>query len=170
MVATKATGTGHGLRAGGSPWMRLASALLLAFAVLGCAAGTTGPAQSDTPASAGQPDRPLVMLVGVEPATVATRGLVQKGAGLHVALRIFNALPSLVDGRGLPRPELLASLPSLNTDTWQVFSDGTMLTTYTLRPGLAWHDGQPLTADDFAFSWHVYSSPDLGLADQAPMA
>jgi peptide/nickel transport system substrate-binding protein len=33
-----------------------------------------------------------------------------------------------------------------------------METTYKLRPGLAWHDGQPLTAEDFVFAWRVYRS------------
>src|SRR5439155_14505785 len=50
----------------------------------------------------------------------------------------------------------------------QVFPDGTMQTTYTLRPNLTWHDGEPLTADDFVFSWRVYSTPDLGLTGQPP--
>src|SRR5439155_17431673 len=59
---------------------------------------------------------------------------------------------------------------SLNTESWQVFPDGTMQTAYTLRPNLTWHDGQPLTSDDFVFSWRVYSSSELGLANQPPMS
>ncbi|HEY3118424.1 MAG TPA: ABC transporter substrate-binding protein [Chloroflexota bacterium] len=144
---------------------------MLTCLLMGCApapAGSVSPATA--PSNTVAIDRPLVIFVGVEPSTVATRGLVQKGAGLHAALRIFNALPALVDDKGIPRPELLASLPALNTDTWQVFPDGTMQTTYTLRPNLTWHDGAELTSDDFVFSWHVYSSPDLGIAGQAPMS
>src|SRR5438105_179763 len=146
-------------------------ALLLATGLMACApAPTGGGSQATAPVNVVAIDRPLVIFVGVEPSTVATRGLVQKGAGLHAALRIFNALPALIDDKGLPRPELLASLPALNTDTWQVFPDGTMQTTYTLRPNLTWHDGQPLTADDFVFAWRVYSYPDLGLSGQTPMS
>lgn len=35
-------------------------------------------------------------------------------------------------------------------------------TTYTvkLRPGLTWHDGKPLTADDVVFTYHVIQNPD----------
>jgi peptide/nickel transport system substrate-binding protein len=110
------------------------------------------------------------MLLAAEPTGVAWRGFKQSSANIRAPQRIFNALPALIDGRGLPRPELLVGLPALNTDTWQVFPDGTMRTTYTLRPNLTWHDGQPLTADDFVFSWRVYSNPELGLADQPPMS
>jgi peptide/nickel transport system substrate-binding protein len=37
-----------------------------------------------------------------------------------------------------------------------------METVYRLRPDLAWHDGQPLTADDFVFAWQVYATPAFG--------
>jgi peptide/nickel transport system substrate-binding protein len=43
-----------------------------------------------------------------------------------------------------------------------------METMYTLKPNLAWHDGMPLTADDFVFSWSVYATPDFGLSRVAP--
>lgn len=40
--------------------------------------------------------------------------------------------------------------------------DNGMLTyTYTLRDGLAWSDGQPVTANDFVFSWNRAASPTL---------
>src|SRR5205823_10748150 len=47
-----------------------------------------------------------------------------------------------------------------------VFPDGMMETTYRLRGGLAWHDGLPLTADDFAFAWRVYRTRGLPFAPQ----
>src|SRR5262249_46522892 len=46
---------------------------------------------------------------------------------------------------------------------------GTMQTTYTLRPNLTWHDGAPLTADDFVFGWRVYSTPELGVSRSDPI-
>jgi peptide/nickel transport system substrate-binding protein len=113
--------------------------------------------------------RPLVVFIRVEPATLATRAFVQKSAGLFFPWRLVNALPAVTDAHGLPQPELLSTLPVLNSDTWQVFADGTMRTVYTLRPHLTWHDGQPLTSDDFVFAWRVYSHSDLGLAGQPPM-
>src|SRR5581483_7971788 len=88
-------------------WHASRAFVLLVTALVGCTTTPASVGQSTAPRDTGQADRPLVILVGVEPATVATRGFVQKGAGLHVALRIFNALPTLIDARGQPQPELL---------------------------------------------------------------
>ncbi|HEY3117692.1 MAG TPA: ABC transporter substrate-binding protein [Chloroflexota bacterium] len=113
----------------------------------------------------------MVIFVRSEPTSVATRPFLQRSASLRTTQRVFNALPSLQDGRGLPpQPELLASLPALNTDSWKVFPDGRMQTIYTLRPNLTWQDGVSLTADDFVFAWRVYASPELGFAGQPPMS
>ncbi len=40
--------------------------------------------------------------------------------------------------------------------------DGTVTYTYTLKDGLTWSDGQPLTAKDFEFSWNRAASLELG--------
>lgn len=39
--------------------------------------------------------------------------------------------------------------------------DGTVTYTYTLRDGLTWSDGEPVTADDFVFAWNRAASVDL---------
>jgi peptide/nickel transport system substrate-binding protein len=152
---------------------RTLAGVLLAFALLaGCGsearstARPGGATESAPPAEA----RPLVIFVRVEPSSIATRPFSSKGAGLRIPLRMFNGLLTLTDAGGQARPELLVSLPQLNTESWQVFTDGTMRTTYTLRPNLTWHDGNPLTADDFVFAWSVYSHPSLSVANQQPMA
>lgn len=82
--------------------------------------------------------------------------------------RLFNAQLALIDARGEPRPYLAESLPQLSTDSWRVFPDGRMETTYQLRSNLTWHDGAPLTAEDFAFSWRVYSSTALAVFKSTP--
>ena len=84
--------------------------------------------------------------------------------------RLFNAGLSLRDGDGNFRPYLAEALPRLDTDSWKVFPDGRMETTYRLQPNLAWQDGTPLTADDFAFAYEVYAWPEIGQAGQAPIA
>lgn len=68
------------------------------------------------------------------------------------------------------QPYLVEALPQLNTDSWQVFPDGRMQTTFHLRPNLTWHDGTPLSAADFVFGWRVYATPDMGLSRQPPFA
>ncbi len=38
--------------------------------------------------------------------------------------------------------------------------DGTVTYTYTLRDGLTWSDGQPVTANDFVFAWNRAIAPE----------
>jgi peptide/nickel transport system substrate-binding protein len=85
----------------------------------------------------------------------------ESGGGNEIAKRLFNAQLALLDAQVVAHPYLAESLPQLNTDTWKVFPDGRMETTYTLRPNLTWQDGQPLTADDFVFAYKVYTTPGM---------
>ena len=94
-----------------------------------------------------------------EPSNLAPKVL--QSNGTFNTARLFNAALTLVDDEGNPRPYLAEALPQLNSDNWKVFPDGTMETIYRLKPNLVWHDGTPLTAEDFVFAWKVYSSPDL---------
>ena len=45
-------------------------------------------------------------------------------------------------------PWLAESLPATERGTWTINQDGTMVTTYRLRPNVRWHDGVPLTSRD----------------------
>jgi peptide/nickel transport system substrate-binding protein len=83
--------------------------------------------------------------------------------------RLFNAELDIEDGRATVHPYVAESLPQLNSDSWRVFPDGRMETTYRLKPNLTWHDGTPLAADDFAFAWRVYATPALAVADSPPL-
>ncbi|HZT06113.1 MAG TPA: ABC transporter substrate-binding protein, partial [Chloroflexota bacterium] len=154
----------------------LAAILTLAVVLGGCAqaAPTVAPRGSGTePAMPRIPDEqapPLVIYFRSEPASLATRSLGQKSASVRTQIHPFNALLASMDDHARPRPELLASLPELHGPSWIVNADGTMETTYALRSGLTWHDGQPLTSGDIVFSWRVYSSPDLSYSKQPPFS
>ncbi len=146
---------------------RVFVANLVGFVLLaGC---SLPPTAGQSPGAPGQPDgapvanqnQTLTMAFRYEPV-----GLFAKlpGSGSSNDMkRFFNAALSLVDGAGTPRPYLAEALPLLNTDSWRVHPDGRMETTYRLRPGLTWHDGKPLTADDFVFTFRVYSASSLGI-------
>ncbi|MCQ2432231.1 MAG: peptide ABC transporter substrate-binding protein [Clostridia bacterium] len=54
-------------------------------------------------------------------------------------------------------PDCAVSLPE-----GVVNADGTVTYTYTLKDGLKWSDGQPLTAGDFAFAWNRAASASTG--------
>jgi ABC-type transport system substrate-binding protein len=75
--------------------------------------------------------------------------------------RAFNAFLDLYDGDGRPLPYLAEALPALNTHSWVVHPDGTMETRYHLKPKLSWHDGNPITADDFVYAFDN-ATPNVG--------
>jgi peptide/nickel transport system substrate-binding protein len=50
----------------------------------------------------------------------------------------------------------MSAVPDLVTDVQA--SENGMTFTYTIQDGLTWSDGQPLTAEDFAFSMNMYKS------------
>jgi peptide/nickel transport system substrate-binding protein len=106
------------------------------------------------------------MAIRFEPLDLALKISTQGGADF--IKRPFNAGLGLIDGAGKPRPYLAEALPQLRTDSWRIFDDGRMETTHRLRAGLTWHDGQPLSADDFAFAWRVYTRPTLGVFSPQP--
>jgi peptide/nickel transport system substrate-binding protein len=131
------------------------AALVLLLTACGPAAAPVG---SSVPESAGQtaPQQALIMLVRIEPRTLADR--VSVGSG-RTAQDVVNAGLTYRDTQGLPQPYLVEELPRLGTDSWRVSPDGRMETVYRLRPGLVWHDGAPLTADDFVFTERVVTDP-----------
>ncbi len=108
------------------------------------------------------------MLTRVEPAGLALKALQQAGTILASTRRIFNASLGLLDERGTTQPYLARELPQLNSPSWQVFPDGRMETSYTLRPNLTWHDGRAHEAEDYVFAYRVYTAPELGLAGSTP--
>jgi oligopeptide transport system substrate-binding protein len=65
---------------------------------------------------------------------------------------------------------IFSGLVALNSDLqvqpeiangWKVSDDGTVYTFY-IRPDAAFHDGRPVTAQDFVDSWERAADPDLG--------
>jgi peptide/nickel transport system substrate-binding protein len=150
--------------------------LLLATA---CAPGpsttTSETSQAIVPPPAARPGagRTLTVIAGSDLPTFAGKPILTSGRAVTTkatnARHILNASLTDLDPRGLPNPYLTEALPQLNTGSWQVFPDGKMETIYRLRPNLTWHDGQPLTADDFVFAWKVYSTPAFGVATSGVM-
>ncbi len=112
--------------------------------------------------------RTLVILAGGEIQNYAVKELVGSGTTAASAKESFKVLLNaglvLRDERGLPRPYLAETVPEFRTDSWRVSPDGTMETVYRLKPSLTWHDGQPLTAQDFVFAWRIYETPHFGVS------
>lgn len=145
--------------------------LLIAIVIVGCAPGAAPtPTESGAAGSASAPQRTLVISNRGEPPTLAARSLVTQGSSLNVPPRFFNATLDLYDVNENSHPQLAEALPQFGTDSWRLFPDGRMETSYKLRPNLTWHDGTPLLPEDFAFAVRVYKTPELGSASIRPVA
>ena len=103
-----------------------------------------------------------VVIIGREVTSLAGKPLQGRSGSAQGIVLPFNASLDRSDEEGRPVPLLAEALPELNTDSWKVFPDGRMETTYRLHPNLSWHNGEPLTADDFVFAWQVYRGPEFG--------
>jgi peptide/nickel transport system substrate-binding protein len=57
-------------------------------------------------------------------------------------------------------------IPAQDGGGWIIKPDGTMVTTYRLRQNIRWHDGVPLTAQDFTFAYHVHVDPSLAFRSE----
>jgi peptide/nickel transport system substrate-binding protein len=143
--------------------------VLLAACARPAAPPMANPSAGSAPAAAARINRTLVMAGRAESPSLASRPLRSFGLTSTTVSRIFNAGLALKDGEGNYRPYLAETLPQLNTDSWKVFPGGSMETTYRLRTNLVWHDGTPLTADDFVYAFQLYTNPEIGLGSLAPI-
>src|SRR5438105_2870313 len=138
----------------------------VAILVAGCVPSTPATQSNSQPTDSPR-ERVLTASIETEPNFIA--GLAP-AAGLGATdywQRMFNAFLDLYTGEDQARPYLAEALPALNTDTWVVFPDGKMETRYHLKPNLVWHDGVPLTADDFVFTFEN-ATPAVGFRTGMP--
>ncbi len=139
--------------------------LALAFVLSGCApaaSSTFGQTSSDV----SRPSRIKTLTIAMfrEPRIIVTASSSNIGFPLWSAVQ--NRL-AVYDNRGNALPQLAVELPTQANGTWVIRTDGTMQTTYRIRPNVTWHDGAPLTARDFVFGWTVVNDPDLPIENRA---
>jgi peptide/nickel transport system substrate-binding protein len=70
--------------------------------------------------------------------------------------RVFYEPLASWDREGNLRPVLAASIPGREDGT--LAADGKSVT-WTLKQGVTWHDGKPVTADDLVFTWEYARDP-----------
>ncbi len=129
---------------------------------------TTNSADSGQPATGSGSGRTLVLSTRVEVTSLSPAPFWQRRFTFLSTPRLFNADLTLLDQNGNPHPYLAEVLPDLDSDTWRTYPDGTMETTYRLRPNLAWQDGTPLSAEDFIFAWRLLTSQAFGVPTSQP--
>jgi oligopeptide transport system substrate-binding protein len=145
-----------------SAWFALV-ALVASLAVVAAGCGGSdgsssgGDQNTQTQASGGNlaADQTVTVNWGAEPPSLDP-GLATDTTSSNVLLNIMDPLVKLGDD--------LKPVPSL-AESWDISSDGKTVT-FHLRKDGKWTNGDPVTADDFVYSWLRTISPELA-ADYA---
>ena len=138
---------------------RIARSMASAVGLVVFLAGCTGPATTSTPGqdapSARSAPRVLRLAWDREQPTFYAGS----NAAGREARDIFTAGLTYIDAAGTVQPKLAVKVPSIQDGDWNIGPDGNMEVTWELKPGLTWHDGAPLTSEDFAFSFRLFKDP-----------
>lgn len=57
-------------------------------------------------------------------------------------------------------PDLMEKLPTLKDGDWKLLPGDKMQVTWKIKRGFTWHDGKPVTAQDWIWAWRVNLHPD----------
>ncbi len=138
----------------------------------GCQGAKSSGLASNGPQAPTAPQHILRIVANDLPKDLSAKPLANaaaSGVAAPDSTAVFNSTLTYIDERGHASGYLAESLPQLDTSNWRLLPDGTMETTYRLKPNLTWHDGSPLTADDFVFAYQVYTTPDYGVNRSIPI-
>ena len=137
-------------------------ACLVSVLVAACAAPAAPSPGSPSAPQAPTGPKTLTIALQREPVDFGGFGTSSTTAGgASNVVPIVNDPLTYTDDKGVNHPLLAAATPSIEQGTWKVFPDGTMETTWKLRPNVKWHDGTALTPDDFQFGFTVTHDRDL---------
>jgi peptide/nickel transport system substrate-binding protein len=148
-------------------WGLAASLMLTACGPGATAISERGNVQAQ-PAAA--PKRVVAAVLADPPTlrnTINTRGASGSVPGVDTLEGLLNAGLVASDHHEVLHARLAETIPSIENGLWKVFPDGTMETTWKIRPTARWHDGTPFTADDLAFTAAVANDQDLGVFREA---
>lgn len=99
-------------------------------------------------------------------AFISAGGLGTTQPGLGETQALLSSSFTIANG-GLLEPRLAEAVPTTENGLWVVLPDGRMTTTWKLRPNVLWHDGTPVSAEDFVFNYRVATDPELDVARAA---
>ena len=151
---------------------RLVGALLMVVLVA-CApeTGHQGVTARESPASGAEARPPVLKrLIVAASAEVNNLGPKLEGGNVYAVEYGFllNSPLSVINPEGSAIPLLAAELPSRGAGTWTVDPDGTMRTTWRIRPNARWHDGRPVTSRDFMFALKVQKDEAMPQGGRVP--
>jgi peptide/nickel transport system substrate-binding protein len=144
-------------------------ALVLCLLV-GCAGPAAPSATGDRSAAGSRPTAPkrITAAIKFDPPTLVTKLNPATVAGVDQIEDLVHAGLTVTGEYDLPRPQLAEAVPTAENGLWKVNADGTMETTWHVKPNARWHDGTPFTSEDLVFTAGVVSDPALAvLRDRA---
>jgi len=118
---------------------------------------TTDAAQTEAPAAEPAGEQKINVCLASEPASLDP-ALNSAVDGATLINHLFSGLAKWgqdASGNLELQPDCAEELVEGVTN-----DDGTVTYTYTLRDGLTWSDGQPVTANDFVFAWNRAIAPE----------
>jgi peptide/nickel transport system substrate-binding protein len=128
--------------------------------------GETTPGSAGNAPSARSGPKSITIVLPIDPTALG--GSMQGLGAAAVPTRYFKEFPNAylttLDPQDEPTPWMATAIPSLDDGTLRVLDDGRMEVTWTLRPGIKWHDGVEVTADDLYFSWDAAKDPTTLIA------
>lgn len=142
---------------------RLATLLLLGALVVSACTSPPSPASSGARPS-GQPtaapvSAPKTLVVGQSFDMASLNRLGRNDAELD---HVVNAgLVTRDTEKYQLLPWMAEEIPSLERGTWQVNPDGTMVSTWRVKPNIKWHDGTAFKTSDFVFGQKVFADPKM---------
>ena len=117
-------------------------ASIAALAVLaGCApqpGGTGGGSQSERAST--QPKRVVAAVMDEIPMVYQKLNPASRVRGIDALQLLVDAGLSVLDDGGVLRAQIAEAVPSADNGLWKVLPDGTMETTWKIKPGVQWHD------------------------------
>lgn len=139
------------------------SALVFLVFLNACGPATTARREVQGQAPGGQPATIKTLSIGIEGELADFYGFGGiRGGGITQVPPIALDTLTVQNGKGEYQPLVAAEQLSVDKGTWRVNVDGTMDTSWKLRPNVKWHDGIPFTADDMVFTLAVRKDPAVG--------
>lgn len=142
---------------------RFLSVLLAMITLL---VGACAPAGAPTGTTSTAADRPVAKKVltladAYEPLAITETFIgARQSSGNNVRQLAHDGL-TMNPVFGVNEPQLAMEIPSVERGSWKINADGTMETTWKLRPNTKWHDGHPFTSSDLLFTYEVGKDPDV---------
>ncbi|MBM2812480.1 MAG: hypothetical protein HW416_3239, partial [Chloroflexi bacterium] len=146
---------------------------LIVFALLtACAPPQTSQRAGNDAVSPASPQRKRITAAIMGNPSVIVQKLNSTGGGrvpgVGAVEMLLHAGLAQQDSTSVLRPRLAEDVPSAENGLWRVFPDGSMETTWRLKPSARWHDGVPITSADLAFTMAVVR--DKALSDFGDVA